>query len=70
MEPEAGATPGDQTSADEWASKAVSHLAYALPFATLTSDVQSIKAELRTHLPTYETAYHLARAYFNNAAWM
>lgn len=45
-------------------------MAHTLPLATLTSDPDSIKHELRMHLPPLEVALHLAHAFFTNAAWM
>ncbi|KAG8902476.1 hypothetical protein FRB99_004448, partial [Tulasnella sp. 403] len=54
-----------------WLSDPSSHHAQALPFATLTSHVESVKIELRRCLPQqYHTACKLADSYFANAAWM
>ncbi|KAG9031862.1 hypothetical protein FRB95_002135 [Tulasnella sp. JGI-2019a] len=68
-----GADPtGPETTgqAVDWISPVVSHLAHALPFANLTSDVEVVKSQLYRYLPSTETAEKLAHAYFDNAAWM
>ncbi|KIO25882.1 hypothetical protein M407DRAFT_24844 [Tulasnella calospora MUT 4182] len=54
----------------DWLPDQLSHLAHTFPFATLTSDVETVKYQLRTFLPSVEVAWHLAQSYAANAAWM
>ncbi|KAG8884094.1 hypothetical protein FRB98_002619 [Tulasnella sp. 332] len=56
--------------AADWMSHTASHLTHALPFATLTTEVEAVKSELQLYLPAMDTARKLADAYFNYAAWM
>ncbi|KAG8951810.1 hypothetical protein FRC04_005502 [Tulasnella sp. 424] len=54
----------------DWLPDQLSHLAHTFPFATLTSDVETVKYQLRTFLPSVEVAWHLSQSYSTNAAWM
>lgn len=65
----ASASDGHSRRTD-WLPEQLSHLAHTFPFATLTSDVETVKYQLRTYLPSVEVAWHLAQSYATNAAWM
>lgn len=54
----------------DWLPDQLSHLAHTFPFATLTSDIETVKYQLRTFLPSVEVAWHLSESYSTNAAWM
>ncbi|KAG9017106.1 hypothetical protein FRB90_001710 [Tulasnella sp. 427] len=65
----ASASDGHSRRTD-WLPDQLSHLAHTFPFATLTSDIETVKYQLRTFLPPVEAAWHLAQSYLANAAWM
>jgi len=48
----------------------LSHLAFSLPFSTLTTNPDNIRRQLHAYLPPFDQALNLCQTFYDNGSWM